>query len=484
MSFNASQKRLLTGMLARAAAGFICAVIATSSFAQSTLPPEIEQAWRSTGLPESSLSLQVQEINGPVLFSSNADQARNPASVMKMVTTWSGLLALGPEYRWRTAFMAENEGRIDDQGSLIGPLYIKASGDPMFTPANLWEMLRELRMRGVKNLSKVVVDRSVFGRVAINTAAFDGAGDRPYNASPDAMMIGLGAVRFMFSPDKKGKKWVPVIDPPLPGVRFTGELEWRNGSCPGVPSVGLDINRQGNNVLLNLSGQAASSCGQFSIWRLVLTQDDHFDRLFRLLWRELGGTISGAVESGAVPSSAKAMVWHVSDSVSDVIRQINKQSNNVMARTMLLTIGAELNGPGATPSSAASATMALLRSKGVNTAGWSIENGSGLSRTGRLTANGLAGMLSLAWNSPLMPEFVSSLAISGTDGTLRRRLNKDPASGMAHLKTGTLRDSRALAGYVMSENGKRYILVSMVNHANAIAARKFEDALVNWLVTR
>src|SRR5699024_2684953 len=123
----------------------------------------------------------------------------------------------------------------------------------------------------------------------------------------------------------------------------------------------------------------------------------------------------------------------------------------------------------------------LLQSQGLNTTGWHIDNGSGLSRTGRLTARGLAHLLDAAWHSPLMPEFLSSLAIAGVDGTLRRRMKDGAAKGRAHLKTGTLRNARALAGYVLSTSGKRYVLVSLVNGQNAVAARRFEDAAVDWL---
>src|SRR5699024_4129426 len=153
------------------------------------VPAELQSSWRATGLPTSAMSLYVQEVGGAPLASVNPSEPRNPASVMKVVTTWAGLLALGPDYRWRTQMLANHGGRIDAQGTLSGPLYIKAAGDPDFSVTDLWTMLRELRMRGIKNLSEVVVDRSIFGSVAINPNAFDSAGDRPYNASPDAMMI-------------------------------------------------------------------------------------------------------------------------------------------------------------------------------------------------------------------------------------------------------------------------------------------------------
>jgi len=457
-----------------------CAAAAQGAAAQG-MPPELQQAWRAARLQEADVSLVVQEAGGPSLFEFNPMQPRNPASVMKLVTTWAALSGLGPDYRWRTELLARDGGRVDAQGTLRGPLYVKAAGDPFLTLQELWTLLRELRLRGVKNLGEVVVDRSIFGNVSIDPGVFDDAGDRPYNASPDAMMVDLGAVRLLFQPDAAARKWIPVLDPPVPGVRVSGEVKWSTAACPGSPSVDTQFVNTGKEILIQVAGTAAGSCGEFSVYRLARSQPEHFEALFRMLWKELGGTLGKGVTQGRTPAGAKPLVWSDSETLADTIRQINKQSNNVMARTLLLTLGAEKLGPGATPATGAQAAQAVLRSQGVDTRGWHIDNGSGLSRQGRLTAAGLAGMLQAAWRSPLMPEFMSSLAISGVDGTVRRRLRGEQVRGMAHLKTGTLRDARALAGYVQGASGKRYIIVSLANGERAAAVRAFDDALVTWL---
>lgn len=468
-----------TGRLVCAAA----CLFATQALAQS-LPEDLEKAWRATRLPDSAISLVVQEIDGPRLASINGSLPRNPASVMKMVTTWTALSGLGPEYTWRTTFYAKGGGQVDAQGSLAGPLYLKAGGDPLLTVEDLWGLLRGLRLRGIKNLTEVVVDRSRFGRVAIDPGQFDGAADRPYNASPDAMMVGLGAVRLLFQPDRQASKWIPIIDPPLPGLRINGEIKWSNVACPGSPAIATQVVPSGRDITINVSGTAAGSCGEFSVYRLALSQPEYFSGLFQMLWKELGGTLGKGIREGKVAAGTEPVVWHESPSLANTIRQINKQSNNVMARTLFLTLGAERMGAGATPQTGASAALAVLNGQKVDTRGWVLDNGAGLSREGRVTADGMASMLDAAWHSPLMPEFVSSLAISGVDGTVRRRLRDDETKGMAHLKTGTLRDVRALAGYVLGASGKRYILVSIVNDERSVSVRAFDDALVAWLAAR
>ncbi|AEE66456.1 D-alanyl-D-alanine carboxypeptidase [Bordetella pertussis] len=461
-------------------AGVMLALGAAGAAAQG-LPSSLVAAWKATKLPDQSLSLVVQEINGPRLATLNAKEPRNPASVMKLVTTWAALSELGPSYAWRTEFLTEPGNRPDAHGVLRGPLYLRAGGDPQLLLQDLWALLRELRLRGVKQIGDLVVDRSIFGQVAIDPGAFDGASDRAYNASPDALMVGFGAQRLLFTPDAAARKWVPMIDPPLPGLRLEGAVEWSDVRCPGPPVVGTEpvVTQQG--VSIRLSGKVAGSCGEFSLYRLALSQPEYASAVFRLLWRELGGTLKGQIRSGVVPPDAVVLASHDSPTLGEAIRTINKRSNNVMARTLLLTLGAERGRRPATVESSGVVARTVLGAQGLEMPELVIDNGSGLSREGRVSADSLASMLTVAWNSPLMPEFISSLAIAGVDGTVRRRLKGNGAQGMAHLKTGSLRDVRAVAGYVLGASGKRYVVVSMVNHENAAAVRSFDDALVAWL---
>ena len=169
---------------------------------------------------------------------------------------------------------------------------------------DLWVLLRELRLRGVKQINDLVIDRSIFGQVGTDPGA-DGAPDRAYNASPDALMVGFGAVRLMFLPDAAAHKWVPLIDPPLPGLKIEGKVEWTEARCPGAPVVSTEplITQQG--VTLRVSGKVAGSCGEFSLYRLALSQPDYATEVFRMLWRELGGTF----KARSVPAWCRATPW-------------------------------------------------------------------------------------------------------------------------------------------------------------------------------
>jgi D-alanyl-D-alanine carboxypeptidase/D-alanyl-D-alanine-endopeptidase (penicillin-binding protein 4) len=160
---------------------------------------------------------------------------------------------------------------------------------------------------------------------------------------------------------------------------------------------------------------------------------------------------------------------------------MNKFSNNVIARQMFLTLGAESSGPPARAEASRRAIQQWLEAKGVQAPELVIENGSGLSRNERISAATLAGLLQAAWRSNVMPEFIASMPVAAIDGTMRRRLKNEGVAGNAHIKTGLLSDARTMAGYVRDAGGRRQVVVMMVNHANAHQSQAALDALLRWV---
>ncbi len=481
MSANQSKKLVVWTRRCLAA---LTVMLPLAGQAQSGLPPELAGAWAKTKLPESALSVVVQEVGGPRLFELSPEKPRNPASVMKLVTTYAAISRLGPNYVWNTDFMVDVNSRVNEQGVLSGPLYLRAGGDPVLMVQDLWRLMRDMRLRGIREISDIVIDRSIFGDVTIDPSQFDGAGDRPYNASPDAFMVGFGAIRLVFMPDPARRLWKAFVDPAIPGIEIDGNIEWTDAKCPGSPTITTDSTFVDGIIRYRVSGKAAGSCGEFDIYRLGFSQQEYAARLLKSMWKEVGGTMTGEVRSGMVPGGAIAISSHQSPPLSEVIRLINKRSNNVMTRVLLLTLGAEAGRRPATVQSSVEVATSVLARQGLDMKGLILDNGSGLSREGVVSANSLTKMLHNAWMSPVMPEYVSSLAILGMDGTARNRLRDPATQSQAHVKTGALRDVRSIAGYVWGASGKRYIVVSMVNHERAHDARSFENALITWLTAR
>lgn len=452
-----------------------CLIAAGSPQAQQW-PPELSTKLAASQVPPEAVGLYVQEIGASQpLLSANADRAMNPASTMKLLTTLAALELLGPAYTWQTDVYANGPLR---EGVLDGDLVIKGGGDPKLTIENFWLLLKDLRARGLKDIrGDLVVDRSLFALEDTDPGEFDNRPTRPYNVPPDALLLNFKSVHLQFLPDEQSGKVTITSMPDLPQIRIVNQLSLGKGSCQYWPE---NPRADAEKAQLVFQGKFPKGCGEKSKNFSLLTPNEYLEAVFGQTWEELGGTFGGKVRDGFVPASARLMSTWQSPPVSEVIRDINKWSNNVMARQLYLTLGLSA---GAQPASTASADIAVrewLRQAGMEIPELVLENGSGLSREERISARNLARILELGWDSPLMPEYLASLPIPAVDGTLRRRLKASAAAGKAHLKSGYLEGVRAIAGYLQDSRGRWLIVVCIVNHKNAIGARPFLDALVDW----
>jgi D-alanyl-D-alanine carboxypeptidase/D-alanyl-D-alanine-endopeptidase (penicillin-binding protein 4) len=217
--------------------------------------------------------------------------------------------------------------------------------------------------------------------------------------------------------------------------------------------------------------------------RSALGHNEFAFGLFRFLWEESGGEISGGLANSILAVDAEPWFSFESLPLSEVITKINKHSNNVMARQLLFTLGAEKFGPPGTEEKGRQFVNDWLLENGMNSAELKLGNGAGLSRDSRMTARQLGDMLRFAYRNRYMPEYLSSLSISGLDGTLSRRFRNGSLTGMAHIKTGSLDHVSAFAGYFQSRSGKRYIVVTLQNYKNVHRGpgQEVQESLLRWL---
>ncbi len=463
-----TKQRLCTALLALA----VCANAAAQS-----LPPTVSSALERAGLPPSALGLYVARVDGQVLIEANAQVPFNPASVMKLVTTQAALDVLGPTFRWKTEAFAT--GGLAD-GVLHGDLIIKGSGDPKLVLENQWLFLRRIRAAGIREIrGDVVLDRSAYAEVEHDPAAFDGDPLRPYNVGPDALLLNFKTIALRFLPDPAMRTVhvqtePPLADYPIHAPRYAdGECgDWRARLVPAVDAAGA-----------RFEGSYAASCGT-QTWHVhphPMTHTEYFDRVFRHLWTDLDGTLHGQVRPGVLPADARPITQWESATLSELIRDINKYSNNVMTRHLLLTMAHEVSTLPGDPVHGAAVVRTWLANKGIAAPELVTENGSGLSRQSRVSAETVGRMLVASFQAPFMPEFMASLPLVGLDGTMRWRMNGAPMAGRAHIKTGRLEQVRAIAGYVLAASGRRYAVVFLINHENVTRAHEAHDALLQWV---
>jgi serine-type D-Ala-D-Ala carboxypeptidase/endopeptidase (penicillin-binding protein 4) len=449
-----------------------------ASVAATALPPDVDAALVRAKLPRDALSVVVVDAQGgsktPARLAHRAQVPMNPASVMKLVTTYAALEQLGPAYVWNTPVYLQ--GTVQD-GSLRGNVYLQGLGDPKLVMERLWLLMRRLQGQGVQVIvGDIVLDRTAFEVPDHDPARFDGEPLRPYNAAPDALLLNYKSSVMTFVPDATAGLARIQYDPPLAGVQRQATVAL---AAPGAEcgdwrgALRAELN---DPTKVSFQGVYPAACGERS-WPVASADPRGFAaRAVEGMWRELGGKLTGSVREGKIPAGLKPAFTAVSPPLAEVVRDVNKYSNNVMAQQLFLTLALQKNGV-ATFEGAREALRQWWVARLPDAELPQADNGAGLSRDARLTAHALARMLQVAWASAVMPELVASLPIAGVDGTLRRSQSR---AGTAHLKTGSLRDVMAVAGYVHAASGRRMVLVALVNHPNAGAARPVLDALIDW----
>jgi D-alanyl-D-alanine carboxypeptidase/D-alanyl-D-alanine-endopeptidase (penicillin-binding protein 4) len=491
---------------------------APPALAHDALPAPVQQALAAARVSPNALSVLVQPIDRPTdapRLQWQPDTPRNPASLFKLVTTSAALDLLGPAFHWTTPVWLD--GPLDDPGVLHGSLAIRGSGDPTLVLERVWLLLRRVRQLGVAEIDgDIVLDRSAFAPAAGRAGDFDGEPLEPYNVQPDALLLNYGALLYTFTPDPERGVARISVDPPLAGLAVPASVPLADGPCAdwhaALRASFVDPQQ------VRFAGAYPQRCGERQ-WPVAAGDAADYDaRVVEALWRELGGRLRGRVRDGLAPADRPPSFELASPPLGEVVRTINKFSNNVMAEQLFLTLagsaqqdlvqragaaseaadaarGADaasaptdasaaaspsaLAQPPATPAAAREVLRAWLRARlGTPLAETAvIDNGAGLSRQTRVSAQLLGALLQRDWALPTMPELVASLPITGEDGTLQ---HSQAPRGCAHLKTGTLRDSAGVAGYVLGDSGRRYVLVAMINDPRASAARGALDALVAW----
>ena len=457
------------------------------------LPPTVSRALQRAQVPASALSAYVVALDdrGDVRLRHQAGEPVNPASVMKLVTSYAALDLLGSTHTWTTRFLTDG---VIDNGALRGNLYVRGGGDPKLVIERLQEAYAALQAQGVNViLGDLVLDHSAFDLPEIDPGAFDGEALRPYNASPDALLFNFKSVILKFQPDPAAGVARVVSEPPMAGLAIDATVPLAPGRCSDWRG-GLGA-RFDDPDSIRFTGRYPAACGELT-WPVAYQQPGTYAvRAFEGAWRAMGGLLTGQARSGLTPPQARLLHEARSLPLADILIDVNQWSNNVMAQQVFLSLGdvplaPEAGAPAGRRSSFERARAVVgqwwQRTFGPKVAAPVLENGSGLSRVERITPEALAVLLRHAARHAQAQPFVQSLAVAGVSGTAARiaRDPRSPAYGNAFLKTGTLRDVTGLAGYVNAANGSRYAVVGFVNHPNAGAARPALEALVEWVAAQ
>ena len=466
----------------------VCNPLGLMAAEKTKIPSQVISALQQANVPLSAVSILITPLAAEGQAKQTALQPRlthranvdmNPASVMKLITTTAGLSILGPDFTWRNRIWIE--GPVVD-GVLQGNLYVKGSGDPKLVLERLQSLLQEVMSKGIKEVKgDIILDGSVFDLPTKSPASFDDEPLRPYNVAPQGLLLNFNAMLFKFSPDRALGIAKIEGEPPLANVQWPASVSLASGPCQDWRSQLRADFSQAESI--RFQGAYPASCGEQK-WPVAYVQPNTFaPRMVQAMWAQAGGKLKGQVRVGITPIQAK--LWHEAPSLpmSDIVADINKFSNNVMAQQLFLTLSSQ-QGAGNFEASR-QIVLRWWQQKLPTQSLPVIDNGSGLSREERSNALALSALLQWAAGSNFSAALENSLAIAGVDGTVSRLKDRAPKSlaiGRARLKSGSLRDVASLAGYVEGLSGRRYVFVVIINHPNANAARSAFDKLLEWTV--
>ncbi|MDH4581449.1 D-alanyl-D-alanine carboxypeptidase/D-alanyl-D-alanine-endopeptidase [Pseudomonas sp. BN415] len=464
--------------LALAALILPCTAPLQAAQVNTNLPPKVQKALTANKISSNSLSLVTLPLTGPGAQTLvNADVSVNPASTMKLITTYAALELLGPTYQWKTEFYADGPLK---NGVLNGNLYLKGGGDPKLNMEKLWLMMRDLRANGVRQVTgDLVLDRSYFVHPQLPAFNDDGGDDnKPFLVGPDSLLVNLKAVRLIARAE--GGRVNLAMEPPIESIRIDSKVQvTKAGKCPSWPDVRYNPVTQYDGTTLIASGKLPEGCSA-QTYMSLLDHPGYAAGAVRAFWKELGGSIDGKDRLGDVPKDAKLLARAFSPDLVEVIRDINKYSNNTMAQQLFLSIGARYRT--AADGDDAKAAQRVIRNwlakKGITAPHLVMENGSGLSRNERVSAREMATILQAAWQSPYAAEFISSMPLVAMDGTMRKRLRRTALEGEAHIKTGTLNTVRAIAGFSRDSNGNSWAVVAILNDSRPWGASAILDQVL------
>jgi len=480
---------------------------ATPTAAPATLPPSVRAALARANVPEASVAVLVQALpsmrwpadgkKGALRSSAQANmpaprlawqsaRAMNPASVMKTVTTAVALQNLGGQFQWHTTVWVD--GAVRD-GVLYGNLIVQGGGDPYLPTARLQELVAAIQAKGIARIEgDILVNQSLWQLPPTDPGVFDGKPDRPYNAAPAAFMANMQALEVRLQPD--GNQAKVSIDPPLAAWEYSSSLPLSAAPCV-QPEQALAPDWSAPQQL-RLKGAWPRSCGARSVFFAPYPpRPDFAAQALAGLWQASGAGLSG--QGRLEPRGhrgARRLLRFASQPLQEVAKVTNTYSNNAMAKQIFLSLPVF----GKLPRHLRRHTGSYSASSKWLADWWHVhlpqvlppvlENGSGLSRRERISADSLSALLLQTAGSAAGADFFFSLPLAGSEGTVAKLAQRDPhnrAIGQARLKTGTLDDVKALAGFVRGQSGQVYSVVVMVNDSRAAAGQAALDALLDWV---
>jgi serine-type D-Ala-D-Ala carboxypeptidase/endopeptidase (penicillin-binding protein 4) len=432
--------------------------------AEARLQETLAEILRSPELGDAEVGVHVRSLrDGHTVFERNSAKLFNPASNVKLVTSAAAFAYLGPNYRFKTVVYRD---KPMSGGVLNGNLYIRGFGDPTLTDEQLFGLVNEIALSGISEVKgDLVVDDTFFDQVYEGPGWDQEYSDHSYAPSMSALAINYGNFTLRILPgDSIGSAAKVLVWPEIPSIELTSSAVTRGDGTRSRVFVGTSKG-DGNKVVVNVRGAVslADETG-LTLYRRVYHPTMYAGEEIRSLLEMRGVKIKGKVRLGPANKTGVVVATHLSRPLAEVASVLNKFSNNFIAEQMLKTLGAELRGEPGTWEKGCSVAAQFLQDIGVTPGSFILGNGSGLNDINRLTPEQITRILDVMYSRfELAPEYIGSLAVAGSSGTINSRFANSPATARLRAKTGSLTGVSALSGYVVSKDNHLFAFSVMMN---------------------
>jgi D-alanyl-D-alanine carboxypeptidase/D-alanyl-D-alanine-endopeptidase (penicillin-binding protein 4) len=420
----------------------------------------------------------VDTSTGQVLYARNAEDGFNPASNVKLITGAAVLDILGPERTLATRIY----GDPNEEGVVDGPLYLVGEGDAFLLWEDVLRWAAQLKVQGVQRVSGgIVVDDSAFDGAYLPPAFEQKDEDASYRSPIGAVSVNFNAITVVVTPTQAGEQPDVRLAPPNDHVKVVNRATTVDTAGESIRFSSDPDGEGGTRIVVDGAiGSRASSTKE----RLRIDNPPGFaGAVLRRSLEMVGIEVDGEVRAGERPDGAgEVLVRHASQPLSYIVQAMNKWSNNFMAEQLLRVLGRGDNTP-STWERARDAVRGFLKTAGIDPANLVLKNGSGLYDGNEISPRQFVHLLTYMLDHSASPEFVSSLAVAGRDGTLADRMEGPSTRGRVRAKTGTLNGVSALSGYVETASGRQLAFSIILNETEKRAwrYRPAQDAFVKTL---
>ncbi len=443
------------------------------------LPSQIDKMMSKMKIRRENVSIKIVETkSGREIASYRSKQRRAPASVIKLMTTYSALLTLGTNFKWPTRFYYTGTLK---RGVISGDLIVRSYGDPTLSSRDIPKIVSKMRRLGIRKIEgNIVIDRSFFAIGNKIVSGFDSNRYSEYNAMPDALMFNDHLCKIVVEP--KGNRVKVYKSIPAPDYKVVNHLRVTNKRCVGKYSwPGVRIVSQNDIPTVTLIGTISNRCSPRQIRKVLNRAYYNFYYALISQMKRYGITVEGTLKLHRKPPYARALMTHYSRPLIDIVAKTNKKSNNLYARHIFLLVGTKIYGAPATLKKSRMAVRKILGKRGIIGSETILDNGCGLSRNARTNAEALTKLLQDAYKK-FGHRWMNTLAIAGKDGTIRKRFRHSVAKGRAWMKTGTLNNAKNISGYVKGRSGKLYSVTILYNGPRRWMGSTLQNKIIEWLV--